>query len=707
MTPRTATAPAAPRVATALNDALHQLFAANPDLHLLGEDITDPYGGAFKITKGLSVRYPDRVLSTPLSEGGIVGVAGGLALCGNPVIVEIMFGDFAALGFDQLLNFATKSVSMYGHHVPVPLLLRCPVGGHRGYGPTHSQSLQKHFIGIPHLSLYELTPFHQPRALLEAALGRGTPAVLFEDKVLYTRRMYDSGHVDDAFVHETLGAAPGWAHVHPAGNGAGAAADCVIITPGGVCHQALDAVRALTADHNLDVRVLVPARLYPVDLDPVLPLLRSAEHVIVAEESTAGGTWGSHLAAVLHERLWNDLHHPVTLLSSADSIIPTASHLESTVLLDARTIETAVTGLLAADRHPRSPREPAGTAAVTRTPPHSTPLAVPKLNNNDTDYRVVEWLCENGAWVEAGTPVVALETSKAVQDIEAPESGYVHQLAVPGEDRGVGEVLGHLTPEPAAAHPADRPRTPAGHAEPAADGPPPHALTALHPLDRAQLGTAAVVSRSHAEVPAAYTVLRIDLDHALDATQRISDRTGAAVGTADLLVKAVAAAHADFPLLFGTLVDDRAVALADAPAVGVTVDVGTSLYVPVIRDAHTLPVTDIADALMDVRMRALRKELTTADLDGGNITLSLNPDPAVVLVQPIVMWPQLCTLATGAVQRNLVLDPATGNPVERRYLNAGLAYDHRVVNGRDAVRFLTRIKTSLEDERELALLLTD
>ena len=108
------------RVSQNLNQALHDVLAEIPDLYLLGEDIADPYGGAFKVTKGLSTRFPDRVLTTPLSEGGLVGVAAGLALAGQRAIAEIMFGDFVSLAFDQIVNFASKSVSMYGRRVPMP-----------------------------------------------------------------------------------------------------------------------------------------------------------------------------------------------------------------------------------------------------------------------------------------------------------------------------------------------------------------------------------------------------------------------------------------------------------------------------------------------------------------------------------------------------------------------------------------------------------
>ncbi|NJN37352.1 MAG: alpha-ketoacid dehydrogenase subunit beta, partial [Nitrospiraceae bacterium] len=112
----------------------------------------------------------------------IVGIAGGLALQGDKPIAELMFGDFIALAFDQILNFASKSVTMYGQTVPLHLLVRCPVGGRRGYGPTHSQCVQKHFLGIPNLELYESSPLHDHVPLLPRLLALGRPAILFEDK---------------------------------------------------------------------------------------------------------------------------------------------------------------------------------------------------------------------------------------------------------------------------------------------------------------------------------------------------------------------------------------------------------------------------------------------------------------------------------------------------------------------------------------------
>lgn len=693
----------APRVAEHLNGALHALFRREERLHLLGEDVADPYGGAFKITRGLSTGFPDRVLSTPLSEGGILGVAGGLALAGDKAIVEIMFGDFIALGFDQVLNFASKSVSMYGREVPVPLVVRCPVGGNRGYGPTHSQSPQKHFVGIPNLSLYELSPYHDASAVLDAAFEQGAPAVFFEDKVLYTRRMYRDGRAGDGYRYEMLGTVgTGWAHTFPEGERG--TADVVVIAPGGMAHRALDAARALREVHGRSVHLLTPSRLYPLDLDPVLPLLAGAGRIAVVEEGTAGGTWGAEVARLLYERIWSSLTGPVILLNSADSVIPTAPHLESRVLLGGDHIEAAVRAAAGWDVPPAG--EPGERAASGARPTDEAAddvvLTVPKLNNNDTSYLVVEWLAEDGAWVDEDDPVVSLETSKAVEDITAPGSGYLQQLVPAGEERGVGALLARLLPQPPdQAAPASRAEAP--DAVPVAGGPGPGAV---HTLDRAQQGTAAVVAKSHREVPAGFTVVRVDVDAALDTLGRFEEETGEAFGLAEAVIKAVAAAYDEFPLFFGSLADERTVVVADAPHIGVTVDAGGGLYVPVVRDAARRSLADIADTLMDFRMKALTQGFSAAELDGGAISVSLNPDPGVVLVHPIVLWPQLCMVSVGAVGEEYRAGQ-DGTPTPVRTVHLGLAYDHRVVNGRDAVLFLTRLKARLEQPDQLRALLDD
>ncbi|MEV7979660.1 transketolase C-terminal domain-containing protein [Streptomyces sp. NPDC086519] len=338
------------RVVENLNLALHERMRADARLYVLGEDVADPYGGAFKVTRGLSQAHPDRVITTPISENGIVGVAAGLALAGDAAIVEIMFGDFAGLAFDQVLNFASKSVSMYGRRHPMRLVVRCPSGGNRGYGPTHSQTLLKHFVGIPGLSLFELSPFHDNRAVLARMLDLGEPCVFVEDKVLYTRRTAAGGRVDDLFDYGFLGAdgiAPAQVYADADGE-----VDCLLVAPGGVAERAVAAMRDLLLRHEISCRLVVPSRLYPVETGPLVEAARRASYVCVVEESTAGGTWGAEVAHVLHEQLWGRLRRPVRLVHSADSVIPTAVHLERAVLVQADTIRDAVLADLQGERSP-------------------------------------------------------------------------------------------------------------------------------------------------------------------------------------------------------------------------------------------------------------------------------------------------------------------------------------------------------------------
>jgi pyruvate/2-oxoglutarate/acetoin dehydrogenase E1 component len=329
-----------PRVVADLNRALVELAAADERLYFLGEDIADPYGGAFKVTSGLSTAFPDRVLSTPISEGAIVGVASGLALRGNRVIAEVMFGDFIGLCFDQLVNFATKSVSMYGARLTVPLVIRCPVGGGRGYGPTHSQNLTKHFVGVPNLTLFELSPFHDNRAVLERMLGLGEPCMFVEDKGLYAERKPTDGVVDDIFRYGFVG---GHAVVDVAGQDD---ADFLLIAPGGLAGRAVAAMRSALLERDLVGRLVVPSQLYPFDLDSLLPFVRAAGLVCVAEDGVAGGNWGREVAGQITEAAWRDLRAPVRLVHPPCSVIPTARHLETEWAVGAHEIHEAVVWLV-------------------------------------------------------------------------------------------------------------------------------------------------------------------------------------------------------------------------------------------------------------------------------------------------------------------------------------------------------------------------
>ncbi len=320
------------RVVENLNRTLHELMGADDRVFLIGEDLLDPYGGAFKVARGLSTRFPDRVISTPISELGLAGVANGLALAGQRPIIEFMFGDFIFLAFDQLVNFAAKSVTMYGERTPFHLLARCPVGGHRGYGATHSQSVQKHFIGVPNLDLFEISPLHDNAKLLPRVLDCGNPAILFESKVLYAQSQLSGGEIDELFAYDFLDPEQTIARAF-----IDQRAQATIITTGGMFPACLQAARELFFEHEIEIQIIVPFQLYPFNATPLGSVFHGNRAVYVVEESTAGGTWGAEVAATIVRDL-PELRIPTRLIHSADSIIPSARHLEREVLVSPDTI---------------------------------------------------------------------------------------------------------------------------------------------------------------------------------------------------------------------------------------------------------------------------------------------------------------------------------------------------------------------------------
>ena len=169
--------------------ALDKALKSDQSVILLGEDICDPYGGAFKITRGLSTKYRDRVVNTPISEHALVGIAAGAALRGMRPILEIMFGDFLTLCADQLINHASKFSWMYNGKVFTPLVIRTPMGGRRGYGPTHSQTLEKLYFGIPGIKIIAPSHFHNVENLLIKSIQDNNPVLFIENKLLYPMKL--------------------------------------------------------------------------------------------------------------------------------------------------------------------------------------------------------------------------------------------------------------------------------------------------------------------------------------------------------------------------------------------------------------------------------------------------------------------------------------------------------------------------------------
>lgn len=325
-----------------LRSGLHDAMADDPRVYMFGEDIADPYGGAFKVSKGLGTAYPDRVKSTPISEAAITGIATGMALRGMRPVVEIMFGDFLTLCADQIINHAAKFRGMFDDQVSVPMVLRTPMGGGRGYGATHSQSIEKIFFGTPGINIVAPTHLHDPGALLrKSILETGDPVLFLEHKMLYPAELLNgepgiwTGTADDG---------DGWPTVL-ARNFNTEEPDVTIIAYGGVARHVVSLMKDL-ADEEIRILAVFPARITPFPVDAIVAAAARTGRVIVAEEGTAGFNWGSEIASVLNEHLFGELHKPVRRVSSAAGVIGASAESEETVLIDDADLEDAIMEIL-------------------------------------------------------------------------------------------------------------------------------------------------------------------------------------------------------------------------------------------------------------------------------------------------------------------------------------------------------------------------
>jgi 2-oxoglutarate dehydrogenase E2 component (dihydrolipoamide succinyltransferase) len=379
-------------------------------------------------------------------------------------------------------------------------------------------------------------------------------------------------------------------------------------------------------------------------------------------------------------------------------------------------------------------------------------LRVPKLNNNDGSYILVQWCIGEAEQVATGDAVATIETSKAIEDLVASEGGVLHRLVPERAECSAGGLIGYLfdseqdrlaflaaeAPAPAdSRHPriitgpaqalmaelgitqddlrdlptkvikradvervaSHRPRPsglsgPSGHASPASGE--------AHAQSRTQRAVAAVVTDSHLTIPAAFAAVDVH-----DDTARAARRAhGARVGVAPLLLKALGAVRAAHPLCFGVYRSAGEVVVSDGAHVAVTFDVGHGLYLPVVRNVQHRSVAELAKELDRLRGKAHTGAYSEADLAGANIGLSLHTYHGVVAAHPLITPGQVVMLSLCATRPELALD-RDGALVSRSVFQLGMAYDHRVINGRDAVVFLRAIKSYFERANRVVALLRD
>ena len=322
-----------------LREGLTNLIAHDDQVYLLGEDIAEPYGGSFKVTKNLSTAFPGHLLTTPMSEQGFTGFAIGMALGGLKPIVEIMFGDFLTLTLDQLLNHASKFVGLY--NAKLHLVIRTPMGGHRGYGATHSQSIERLVFGIPNVKVVAPSILHNPGQLLNKSVKDGGIVVFIENKLDYARNLLPDEESKDMFsirngndlfplaISEIIGSEE--------------SPDIVIITYGGAVSFVLEAQKELFIDNEIAVKVISPSQIDIINTEGIIKEIGECPVVYIAEEGIADFGWGEHVATLLREGGYKGI---IGRIGSKNEVIGASEEEENRILLTSDRIKEGVHGLL-------------------------------------------------------------------------------------------------------------------------------------------------------------------------------------------------------------------------------------------------------------------------------------------------------------------------------------------------------------------------
>jgi pyruvate dehydrogenase E1 component beta subunit len=273
----------------------------------IGEGIGER-GGSYKVTEGLFAEFgPGRVIDTPLSEAGFVGLGVGAAIAGRRPVVEMLFIDFLLLAMDQVVNQAAKYRFMSGDQGHVPLVIRTQGGAGNSLAGQHSQSLEAIFHHIPGLKVVMPSTPADAKGLLKTAIRDDDPVIFIEHKLLYMTE----GEVPEGELLVPFGAA----EVRRAGT------DVTLVAWSHMVTKSLKAA-ALLAEEGISVEVLDLRTLVPMDTDCILNSVARTGRLVIAQEAVRRGGVAGEVAAVVAEQGWGSLRAPIVRVAGKNTVIP-------------------------------------------------------------------------------------------------------------------------------------------------------------------------------------------------------------------------------------------------------------------------------------------------------------------------------------------------------------------------------------------------
>ena len=316
----------------AVREAMVEEMRRDKSVFLMGEDIGD-YCGAFGVSKGMLEEFgPERIRETPISETAFVGAGVGAAITGMRPIVELMFSDFMAVCYDQIMNQAAKMHFMFAGKVNVPMVLRTPAGGGTGAAAQHSQSLEQMYLHVPGLKVVVPSTAYDAKGLLKTAIRDNNTVIFLEQKRLYNVK----GEVPDEEYTIPLGVAD----VKREGS------DVSVITYGRVVQMALEVADKLAAE-GIRVEVVDLRTLAPLDTEAIIATAKKTHKVVIAHEAVQFGGFGGEIAATLTDSdAFYYLDAPIKRVGGLYCPIPFNPILEAETFPTPAKIEAAIREIL-------------------------------------------------------------------------------------------------------------------------------------------------------------------------------------------------------------------------------------------------------------------------------------------------------------------------------------------------------------------------
>lgn len=307
-----------------INEFFKEKMQQEKKLVFIGEDVLSPYGGAFKVAKDLSDKFPEQVFSTPISEAAITGIGNGLALADMKPFVEIMFGDFVTLALDQIVNHASKFYHMYNHQATCPVVVRTPMGGGRGYGPTHSQTLDKFLIGIDNVKTIALNTLLNPKDIFNSVYEEKHPVIIIENKLDYGKKINTALLSNYKYLKSN--------HNYPIVKISPIISypTATIVTYGGTTNMVLNSIEKIFYKTELKPEIIVLTKINPIDFSEIIKSVKQTKRLFVVEEGSKIGGIGSEIIASVSENISESII--CKRIAAMPVPIPSVKSLENTVL---------------------------------------------------------------------------------------------------------------------------------------------------------------------------------------------------------------------------------------------------------------------------------------------------------------------------------------------------------------------------------------